>query len=232
MKNYDCVSKLKEVNTNEHYEDFFELLEKIGEGAHAVVYRCISRSTREERAIKLSKRKDEELINGMRECYHIMRELKHPNIIKGEFLFLDEKKISCQMVTELCKYPELKEFLMDTRKKRERITEEKVAQIISCLLNCLVYLQSKGVCHRDLKPDNILYNPITGDIKIIDFEISRIQRYEDEKLDLWSNTGSLFYRAPESFRGGYSTEIDVWAVGIIAYEMLIGELPFTSDYEQ
>ena len=67
---------------------------------------------------------------------------------------------------------------------------------MSSLLNCVVYLHDHGVCHRDIKPDNILYDPVTGEIKLIDFEISRMQRYEGEKLDLWSNTGDLHYRAP------------------------------------
>ena len=67
---------------------------------------------------------------------------------------------------------------------------------MSSLLNCVVYLHDHGVCHRDIKPDNILYDPVTGEIKLIDFEISRMQRYEGEKLDLWTNTGDLHYRAP------------------------------------
>ena len=58
---------------------------------------------------------------------------------------------------------------MEAKRKGKRISEEKVAEIMSSLLNCLVYLRSKGVCHRDLKPDNILYDPETGDMKIIDF---------------------------------------------------------------
>lgn len=43
---------------------------------------------------------------------------------------------------------------------------------------------------------------------------------------MWTDTGSLFYRAPESFQAGYNEKIDVWAVGVIAYELYTGKLPF------
>ena len=46
------------------------------------------------------------------------------------------------------------------------------------LFNCLIFMGNLGVCHRDLKPDNILYNPETGDLKIIDFGLARMQRYK------------------------------------------------------
>ena len=59
-----------------------------------------------------------------------------------------------------------------------------------------------------------------------------MQRYENERLELWTNTGNLSYRAPESFRGDYSEEIDVWAAGVIAYELLVGELPFVGNTEK
>lgn len=56
-----------------------------------------------------------------------------------------------------------------------------------------------------------------------------MKSYSHETISLWSNTGTIFYRAPESFVLGYNESIDLWAVGAIAYEMLTGELPFYSD---
>ena len=78
-------------------------------------------------------------------------------------------------------------------------------------------MEEKGVCHRDLKSENILYDPKTGDLRIIDFELARMQRYSDERLELWSNTGTLHYRAPESFKGCYGIPVDMWAIGIITF---------------
>ena len=73
------------------------------------------------------------------------------------------------MVTELCPYPNLGSYIIEARKRGEPISESTVAGIISSLLNCLVYLHDRGVCHRDIKPDNILYDPKSGEIKLIDF---------------------------------------------------------------
>ena len=105
-----------------------------------------------------------------------------------------------------------------------------VARIIYELLDCLAYLQYKGVCHRDIKPENILYDAKTGTIKLIDFELARMQRYSHEKLELWSNSGTLHYRAPESFGRGYGIPADMWAVGIIAFELLTGTVPFKTSF--
>lgn len=60
---------------------------------------------------------------------------------------------------------------------------------------------------------------------MIDFSISSIGNNE-ENIDLWSNTGSVFYRAPETFNGSYDERIDIWSVGVIAYELIYHTLPF------
>ena len=53
-----------------------------------------------------------------------------------------------------------------------------------------------GVCHRDIKPENIMYSKKTGDLKIIDFELAKMQKYADQKLEMWTITGTLQYKAP------------------------------------
>jgi len=63
-------------------------------------------------------------------------------------------------------------------------------------LNTLQYIQDSGVCHRGIKPENILYNSETKDFKIIDFDISKERFNKNEEFLMWTNTGSLHYRAP------------------------------------
>lgn len=63
---------------------------------------------------------------------------------------------------------------------------------------------------------------------MIDFEVSSLQRPGEE--DMWTVTGSLFYKAPEMFTGSYDNKVDVWAVGIVVYELLHGRPPFMKEF--
>lgn len=97
-------------------------------------------------------------------------------------------------------------------------------------------MHSQGVCHRDLKPDNIMYDPATVTIRIIDFGISKYflgsREHGREPEDMWTVTGTLSFKAPEMLRGGgYSEKVDVWALGVIVYQMVTGLLPFEHEYQ-
>ena len=82
------------------------------------------------------------------------------------------------------------------QKKKCAVSQQIVANILKTLLNCLAYMKEKKICHRDLKTENIMHNPDNGDVKIIDFELAKMQRYKHEKLTMLSRCGSLQYRAP------------------------------------
>lgn len=78
----------------------------------------------------------------------------------------------------------------------KKIDDLTIKTILSGIISGVYYLHRHGICHRDLKPDNVLFNPKTGELKIIDFEIAKMSKYLDEPLDMWTNTGSLYYKAP------------------------------------
>jgi serine/threonine protein kinase len=98
------------------------------------------------------------------------------------------------------------------------------------VLETLKYLHKHDIVHRDIKPENILYSEKTNDIKIIDFGISRRFRRRGTLFDMLTITGTLYYRAPEIFSGGYREGVDVWAAGILLYKMICGRTPFESEY--
>lgn len=98
-------------------------------------------------------------------------------------------------------------------------------------------MHKKGVCHRDLKPENILVNRHEPEnIKVIDFgaATSFFQKKKNIKYKktMWTKTGTISYQAPELFQQvDYDEKIDVWSIGVMAYQMLCGHLPFTSEYQ-
>jgi serine/threonine protein kinase len=94
------------------------------------------------------------------------------------------------------------------------------------ILTTLKYLHNHDIVHRDIKPENILYDPITKGIKLIDFGISRRFRRRGSLFDMLTITGTLYYRAPEMFSGGYREGVDVWAAGILLYRLVCGSTPF------
>ena len=99
------------------------------------------------------------------------------------------------------------------------------------ILEGLHYLHQNNICHRDIKPDNILYDKDKKHIKIIDFGVSNNVKKRGKKENMYTDTGTFYYKAPEMFMGGgYSEAIDSWAVGICLYEMITGVTPFASEY--
>ena len=94
----------------------------------------------------------------------------------------------------------------------------------------MLYCHSRGVVHRDLKLENVLFkNTLKDDyfVKVVDFGIAGVAQ---EKVD----SGTLAYMAPETLNGNATTSpaIDVWAIGVMFYTMIFGELPFYSSSEK
>lgn len=86
------------------------------------------------------------------------------------------------------------------------------------------HTHQKGICHRDLKPDNVLVN-LDGDldpssviVKVVDFGVSRRYTSKGQEMEMLTKTGNIFYCAPEIYhKSCYSKEVDVWAIGVIMY---------------
>ncbi|KAK6955558.1 Serine/threonine-protein kinase ark1 [Daldinia eschscholtzii] len=150
----------------------------------------------------------------------IQSNLRHPNILKLYSHFHDSRRIF--LVLEFAGQGELYKHL----RKARRFPEPRAAKYIAQMAEALRYLHRKHVIHRDIKPENILLG-IHGEIKISDFGWSVHAPSNRRK----TYCGTLDYLPPEMIcpktdDDSYDEKVDLWALGVLTYEFLVGEAPF------
>lgn len=121
--------------------------------------------------------------------------------------------------------------LLDYLKKKDQMPEPLARRLILQVIQAMLYCHSRGVVHRDLKLENVLFWSKDEDdmmVKVIDFGIAGVAT---EKVD----AGTLSYMAPECLEkvaAATSPAIDCWAIGIMLYTMIFGTLPFYAGDER
>ncbi|KAH9604300.1 hypothetical protein KSS87_019447 [Heliosperma pusillum] len=144
----------------------------------------------------------------------------HSNLIRIYDAFEDSENV--YIVMELCQGGELLDRILS---RGGKYTEDDAKAVLLQILNVVSFCHLQGVVHRDLKPENFLFVSKDEDspLKAIDFGLSDFVK-PDEKLN--DIVGSAYYVAPEVLHRSYTTEADVWSVGVIAYILLCGSRPF------
>ena len=112
----------------------------------------------------------------------------------------------------------------------DKFSEQKAAKIIKQTLSAIKHIHKRGICHRDLKLENIMLTSTACSskdpfIKVIDFGLSKYFKQDDCHL-MVSKTGTPYYMAPEVLQGKYDEMCDMWSIGVVAYSMLAGYPPF------
>ncbi|XP_069684130.1 serine/threonine-protein kinase fused isoform X2 [Periplaneta americana] len=197
----------------------YEVLGLVGEGSFGRVYKAKSRKTDEIVAFKIIQKRgrSEKELRSLRQEFEIQQHLHHPNIIQMIDSFETENEIV--VVTEYAE-KELYEILG----KEGYLPEERVRKIACDLVSALYYLHSHRVLHRDLKPQNILME--ADDVaKLCDFGFARSMSTGTHVLT--SIKGTPLYMAPELIEEKpYDHNADLWSLGCIVYELLVGTPPF------
>ncbi len=158
---------------------------------------------------------------------NIHKSLKHPGVVRFESTFEDSTNV--YILLELCPNQTLKELV----KRRKRLTELEAQCYLSQLVPTLKYLHESNVIHRDLKLGNLFLGK-NMELKIGDFGLAAKLANNRERRKTVCGTPN--YIAPEILnsrrnveRAGHSFEVDIWAVGIILYTMLVGKPPFETN---
>ncbi|KAE8695931.1 Calcium/calmodulin-dependent serine/threonine-protein kinase 1 [Hibiscus syriacus] len=126
------------------------------------------------------------------------------------------------IVMELCEGGELLDRIFS---RGGKYTEDDAKAVMIQILNVVAFCHLQGVVHRDLKPENFLFKSKdeSSQLKAIDFGLSDFVKPDERLNDI---VGSAYYVAPEVLHRSYSTEADVWSIGVIAYILLCGSRPF------
>ena len=203
----------------------YELLEKIGDGGMAVVYKGRDRLLNRFIAIKILRpefTKDATFVENFKRESQAAAGLSHPNIV-GVYDVGREGNIN-YIVMELIEGRTLNDIIEDEAPMDYR----KVIDISKQVAQALRVAHKNKIIHRDVKPHNIM---ITNDgvVKLADFGIARA--VNDATLSTGSKiVGSVHYFSPEQARGNYVDErSDIYSLGIVMYEMLTGQVPFDGD---
>jgi len=203
----------------------YEILEEIGSGGMAVVYKARDTMLKRNVAVKVLREeyaKDEEFIKRFKTESEAAANLSHPNIVS--IYDVGEEDEVNYIVMELVEGETLKDYI----KEKTMLSWQEAVKFTKQICAALECAHKSGTIHRDIKPHNIM---VTEDqiLKVMDFGIARAASSTTMTMS-GSTIGSVHYFSPEQARGGYVDEkSDIYSAGIVMYEMLSGKVPFDGE---
>ena len=220
------VESIRKVVHYSNISDLYEIKGTLGKGKFGQVKLGIHKESGKQVAIKII---NKNYLEGMdleqiKSEIDILKIAKHPNIIKLYDVFENEKYI--YIIMEYCPGGDLFSYI---EKRDFKLKEERAAEIIHKLCTAVYFLHQYGIVHRDLKPENILMMDQTdnADIRLVDFGLGKMLG-PGEKCD--EPFGTFSYVAPEVLQEKpYDYKVDLFAIGIITYLLLVGFLPFDDE---
>ncbi|MCP4354283.1 MAG: protein kinase, partial [Proteobacteria bacterium] len=192
--------------------------EIIGRGGYSIIYKGLHENLNIPVVIKMMRHDlamDEDFLNNFRNEAHIIAKLNNENIVR--VYDIEEMYLTLFVVMEFVEGISLKNII----KKQKTIPQDLIIDFLLQILNGLLYAHKNGIIHRDMNPDNVIINN-DNNIKILDFGLACPIGTEDFDL-----SGTLYYMPSEQIDGRPVDErSDIYALSVMAYEMLTGELPF------
>lgn len=205
----------------------YQIVRELGRGAMGVVYegidpiigRRVAIKTARKDVIESTGRADEMMERFLREA-RAAGSLSHPNIIT--IYDASEQDGILYIAMEYVESGTLRDYLSD-----HRLSPEESVRVVASICNALAAAHDQGIVHRDIKPANIMMLP-DGMVKVADFGIARVS--DSNLTQEGAMIGTPHYMSPEQFMGQkVDPRSDLFSVGVILYEMLTGERPFTGE---
>lgn len=161
-------------------------------------------------------RVSDEFLDELRNEISILQSLDHPNIVKAYEVY--ETSINIYLVLEHCSGGDLY--------SRVPYSEKDSAKIVGKLMSAISHMHRHNITHRDLKFENIMFEnkEANAEIKLIDFGLSK--KIDGGKKYMTEGVGTIYTMAPQVLRGVYTSQADLWSIGVITYMLLSNTKPF------
>lgn len=232
LRDLDIVDGEDAYLVGETLDDRFLLQEKFGEGAMGFVYLADQLSIDRQVAIKVLKPQiadNEVVIKRFYREAQVISQIQHPNVV-NLFDFGRDDRGLLYLVMELIEGIGVDELLSGGASATANFALETAKQCCAGLAQ----IHSEGVIHRDVKPENLMLVPLADgrvQLKVVDFGIALAGRNQNASLTKSGTPlGTSYYMAPEQAGGANVTEaVDIYALGVVLYEMVAGRAPFTGD---
>ncbi|MDD4658054.1 MAG: Stk1 family PASTA domain-containing Ser/Thr kinase [Eubacteriales bacterium] len=204
----------------------YQILERIGGGGMAVVYKARCTLLNRIVAVKILRQQysiDEDFVRRFRREAQAAASLSHPNIVN--IYDVGQDKDVYFIVMEYVEGETLKDLI----DREAPLEPARAVNIVRQIANALYHAHANKIIHRDIKPHNVLISK-DGRVKVADFGIARAVTTTTQTFSPNSLMGSVHYFSPEQAKGKLATEqSDLYSLGIVLYEMLTKTLPFDGD---
>jgi len=209
-------------------ESEYEILDELGRGATAVVYRARDRELGREVAIKVIRPKyadDDETVARLAREARTVAQLQHPNIVTL-YAVRRVRDGSLALVMQLVPGRTLRELL----NSRGACTFERADRVIRDVAAALAHAHQRGFVHRDVKPENIFIDETTGQALLSDFGVARSLEPDSQLTATGTAIGTPSYMSPEQIDGTeFDGRSDLYSLGLVGWEMLTGRRPWEGE---